>query len=135
LTFYETINTRFRERRYGMKKLVVLILIGAAGLVAYNYYTTGEISLIPSSSLSEEERELKQLEKVFHKAQNEIIQASRAASITGLDTPSDVTGAMREIERVEQALIGLKKRISSERAKTTVERLLSEIRAFKKAHD
>jgi predicted negative regulator of RcsB-dependent stress response len=135
LTFYETINTRFRERRYGMKKLVVLILIGAAGLVAYNYYTTGEISLIPSSSLSEEERELKQLEKVFHKAQNEIIQASRAASISGLDIPSDVTGALREIERVEQALIGLKRRISSEQAKTKVERLLSEIRVFKKAHD
>jgi predicted negative regulator of RcsB-dependent stress response len=135
LTFYETINARFRERRYGMKKLVVLILIGAAGLVAYNYYTTGEISLIPSSSLSEEERELKQLEKVFHKAQNEIIQASRAASISGLDIPSDVTGALREIERVEQALIGLKRRISSEQAKTKVERLLSEIRVFKKAHD
>ena len=118
-----------------MKKLVVLILIVAAGLIAYNYYTTGEISLIPSSSLSEEERELKQLEKVFHKAQNEIIQASRAASITGLDTPSDVTGAMREIERVEQALIALKRRISSEQTKTKVERLLSQIRAFKKAHD
>jgi hypothetical protein len=118
-----------------MKKLVVLILIVAAGLVAYNYYTTGEISLIPSSSLSEEERELKQLEKVFHKAQNEIIQASRAASITGLDTPSDVTGAMSEIERVEQALIALKRRISSEQAKTKVERLLSKVRAFKKAHD
>jgi hypothetical protein len=128
-------NTRFRERRYVMKKLVVLILIGAAGLVAYNYYTTGEISLIPSSSLSEEERELKQLEKVFHKAQNEIIQGSRAASITGLDIPSDVTGAMREIEQVEQALIGLKRRVSSERTKTKVERLLSEIRAFKKAHE
>ena len=53
-----------------MKKLIVLIVIGVAGLVGYNYYTTGEISLMPPSSLSKEERELKRLEKDFHKAQN-----------------------------------------------------------------
>jgi predicted negative regulator of RcsB-dependent stress response len=118
-----------------MKKLVVLILIGVAGLVGYNYYTTGKLSLIPSSSISGEEQELKRLEKAFRKAQNEIIQGSRAASITGLDTPVDVIGAMQEIERVEKALIALKRRITPESAKTKAERLLTEIRAFKRAHD
>ncbi len=118
-----------------MKKLVVLILIGVAGLVGYNYYTTGKLSLIPSSSISGEEQELKQLEKVFRKARNEIIQGSRAASITGLDAPADVTAAMREIERVERELISLKRRIAPESAKAKAERLLSEIKAFKRAHD
>lgn len=118
-----------------MKKLIVLILIGLAGLVGYNYYTTGKISLTPSSSLSEEERELKQLEKAFHKAQNEIIQGSRAASITGMDAPVDVTGLMHEIDGVETAIISLKSRMTSESARKKTERLLSEIRAFKRAHN
>ena len=116
-----------------MKKLVVLILIGVAGLVTYNYYTTGKLSLIPSSSLSGEEQQLKVLKKAFHKAQNMIIQASRAAGLTGLDVPADVIGAMREIDRVEKSLISLKRRVTSESAKIKAEQLLSEIRAFKKA--
>ena len=117
-----------------MKKLVVLILIGVAGLVGYNYYTTGKLSFIPSSFVSGEEEELKRLEKAFRKAQNEIIQASRTASITGLDTPADVMGAMQEIERVEKALTALKRRMTQQAAKTKAERLLTEIRAFKRAH-
>ena len=117
-----------------MKKLVVLILIGAGGLVAYNYFTTGELSLIPSSSISAESEELKKLEKTFRRAQNKLTQGSRAAAITGLDTPADVTGAMREIEDVEKALISLKRRMASESAKKKVDRLLSEIRAFRRAH-
>jgi hypothetical protein len=41
---------------------------------------------------------------------------------------------MREIDGVEKSLISLKRRVTSESAKIKAEQLLSEIRAFKKAH-
>ena len=85
-----------------MKKVVVLIIIGVAGLVGYNYYTTGEISLKLPSSLSKEVRELKRLEKVFHKAQNKFFQGSRSASVAGLDSPADLVEAMGEIENLAE---------------------------------
>jgi predicted negative regulator of RcsB-dependent stress response len=117
-----------------MKKLVVLIILGAVGFVAYNYFTTGKISLIPSTSVSPEEQELKKLEKEFHKAQNQLLQGSKGASLAGLDTPADVIGAMREINRVEKEVIALKRRMTSGKAKVKAEKLLTEIRAFKRAH-
>ena len=117
-----------------MKKLVVLIVIVVAGLVGYNYYTTGEISLKLPSSLSKEVRELKRLEKVFHKAQNKFFQGSRSASVAGLDSPADLVEAMSEIEKVEKTLVDLYNSKTSESEKMKVEGLLNEIREFKRAH-
>jgi len=68
---------------------------------------------------------LKVLKKAFHKAQNKIIQASRAAGVTGLDVPADVTGAMREIDRVEKSLISLKRRVTSESAKIKADQIVA----------
>ena len=113
-----------------MKKLVVLIILGVAGLVGYNYYTSGKISLIPSISQSPEEQELSKLEEAFHQAQNQYLQGSRGASIAGIDTPADVVGAIREIKRVEGEVIALKKRMTSGKAKVKAEKLLTEIRGF-----
>jgi type II secretory pathway pseudopilin PulG len=109
-----------------MKKLVVLIILGAAGLVAYNYFTTG--------SVSPEEQELKKLEKAFHQAQNQYRQGSRGASLAGIDTPADVIGAMREIRRVESEVMALKRRMTSGSAKLKAEKLLIEIQGFKRAY-
>ena len=117
-----------------MKKVVVLIIIGVAGLVGYNYYTTGELSLMPPSSLSKEERELKRLEKDFHKAQNKFFQGGRSAAVAGLDAPADLVEAMSEIEQVEETLFDLYNSITSESEKMKVEGLLNEIREFKRAH-
>ena len=41
-----------------MMKIIIVIIVVAAGLVGYNYVTTGEISLIPST-LSEEDQAVK----------------------------------------------------------------------------
>ena len=117
-----------------MKKLVVLIVIVVAGLVGYNYYTTGEISLKLPSSFSKEEREFKCLEKDFHKAQNKFFQGGRSAAVAGLDAPADLVEAMSEIEQVEETLFDLYNSITSESEKMKVEGLLNEIREFKRAH-
>lgn len=117
-----------------MKKLVFLIILGAAGLVAYNYFTTGEITLIPATSQSAEEQELKKLEKSFQEAKNQYLQGSRGASLVGIDTPSDVIGAIREIRRVETEVVALKRRMASGKTKVKAEKLLIEIRAFLKLY-
>jgi hypothetical protein len=131
---FDKSHYRFQERRCAMKKLVVLIILGAAGFVAYNYFTSGEISLMPSTSQSPEEQELKKLEKAFQEAKNQYLQGSRGASLVGIDTPADVVGAIREITRVEREVIALKARMTSGKAKVKAEKLLIEIRAFMKLH-
>ena len=117
-----------------MKKLVVLIVIVLAGLVGYNYYTTGEISLKLPFTLSKDVTELKRLEKLFHKAQNKFFQGGRSAGVAGLDAPADLVEAMSEIEKVEEALVDLYNSTTSESEKEKAEQLLSEIRDFKIAH-
>ena len=117
-----------------MKNLIVLVVIALAGLVAYNYFTTGEFKLIPSSSLSGEEVEVKRLEKQCREAQRMFMEGSRGASIGGIDTPADVVGAMREVERIEGELIALKAHLTSEAAETKAAQLLRDIETFKRAH-
>ena len=117
-----------------MKKLVVFIVIVLAGLVGYNYYTTGEISLKLPFSLSKDVTELKRLEKVFHTAQNKFFQGGRSAAVVGLDAPADLVEAMGEIEKVEEALVELYNSTTSESEKEKAEQLLNEIREFKSVH-
>lgn len=117
-----------------MKNIIVLVVIAIAGLVAYNYFTTGEFKLIPASSPSGEEVEVKRLEKQFREAQRMFLEGSRGALIGGIDTQADVVGAMREVERIEEELIALKAHLTSEAAKTKAAKLLNDIDTFKLAH-
>jgi hypothetical protein len=117
-----------------MKNIVVLVVIALAGLVAYNYFTTGEVKLIPTPSRSGEDIEVERLEKQFRQAQSRFLEGSRGASIGGIDTPADVVGAMREVERIEEELIALKARLTSEAAKTKAAQVLSDIGTFKQAN-
>jgi hypothetical protein len=117
-----------------MKHLVILIIVPLAGLVAYNYFTTGEIKLMPSAALSDDEKKVKSLEEDFLEAQSKFFEGSRAAAVGGIDTPADVAGAMREMERIEGKVRSLIARLSSGTAKEKAERLLSQIETFKKAH-
>lgn len=114
-----------------MTKIIMLIIIALAGLIAYNYFTSGEISLIPSSSISEEEHELKCLADDFRKAKKQVKQAERVAAVSGVGSTLEVEDAITEIERIENALITLKDRLKSESTKREAERLESKIKAFK----
>jgi predicted negative regulator of RcsB-dependent stress response len=118
-----------------MKRLVVVIIIAVAGLVAYNYFTTGELKLVPSASLTQDEKELKHLEDQFLEAQRKSLEGSRGASIGGIDTPADVIGAMRDVEQIEARVTALKALLRSESAKTRADELLGRIETFKKSHD
>ena len=114
-----------------MTRIIMLIIIAAAGLVAYNYFTTGEMSLIPSSTLSEEEQEVKSLADSFHKAQRMVRQAERAA-VGGIGNIDIVEDEMNEIDQIESALVTLKSSLESESAIEAAERLEREIEGYKR---
>ena len=114
-----------------MTKIIILIINASAGFVTYNYYTTGEISLIPSLTLSEEEQEVKSLAESFHKARRLVRQAERAA-VGGIGNIDIVEDEMNEIDQIESALVTLKSSLESASAMKAAERLEREIEGYKR---
>ena len=82
-----------------MKKAIVAVLFVVAGLLAYNFATTGELTLVPSFALSEDERQLKDLEARFKAARKEFAGAHRTAAVSGIDMTADAEAARRARER------------------------------------
>lgn len=115
-----------------MKKIAVLVVLAAAGLLAYNYATTGKITLLPAS-LSEEEREVQELEADLHAAVEQAAQAQRGAAVSGVDMTGDLEAARRCVRQVERSLDELKKRLSSTEGKRAAERLSTAIREFERS--
>ena len=116
-----------------MKKGVIFgILVIVVGLAAYNYFTTGKLTLIPSSSVSAEASELKDLGARFNAAKRQFAAAGRAAALSGVDSTADAEAAMLEIEQVEARLSKLKRRLGSDPARRDAERLERTIREFKR---
>ena len=115
-----------------MGRIVVLIIIAVAGFVAYNYFTTGEISLTSSPTLSEEEQEVKSLADSFNEAQREVRQAERTGAVSGVGNLGAVEDAINEIDRIQNDLAALKSSLESESAIEQAERLEGEIEAFKR---
>ena len=115
-----------------MQRIIILIIIAAAGLITYNYFTAGEISIIPPSTLSEEELAVKRLADSFRKAQKQVRQAERTAAVSGIGNIDAVEDAINEIDRIESAIGRLKSSLQSASGVKEAERLEGEIEAFKR---
>lgn len=113
-----------------MKKAVIVVVILLAGLLAYNYLSTGEITLIPSFTQSEEERELSALEDRFDAAVKQYSQAARSAGMAGIDTTTDAEAARLAARQVGKELKALRERLSSEADRTRAEKLTAAVRKF-----
>jgi len=111
-----------------MKRFLLVALLIAVGLFVYNYMNTGEITLIPSTRLSEEERQVRRLEDRLQSARKQFAQASRAAALSGVDTTTDAAAAKSDIDEVAKATRELGTRAESESAKKSIGRLEEEIR-------
>ena len=113
-----------------MKKILIVVVIAVAGLIAYNYVNTGEITVIPSFTLSEDERELKALEDRFNAAVRQYSQAGRTAGLSGLDTTADADAARRSVQQIDKDLKALRKRLSAESAIRKADELAASVRNF-----
>jgi len=115
-----------------MKKILVLLGTVVVVLLVYNYVTTGKVSLVPGSSMSEQEEQVNRLEGDLNSARTSFRQAGRAAAVSGVDFTAEAAAALREVEAVEKALVSLKRRLTEEGAKEAAEQLEAEIREFKR---
>jgi len=77
-----------------MRAAIIIILIVVIGFFAYSYFT----------SLSQEEKSVKALDKEFEQAVGDFLRAVRTMAGTGLDTTSDVDDAVRKIKKVKSEL-------------------------------
>ena len=115
-----------------MARIVILIIIAVSGFLAYNYFTTGEMPLTPSFTLSEEEQEVKNLADRFSEAQRQVRQAERTAAASGVGNIGAVEDAINEIDQIESDLATLKNSLESSSAMEHAEELEREIEAFKR---
>jgi DNA repair exonuclease SbcCD ATPase subunit len=113
-----------------MKGVILVVLLAAAALLAYNYVHTGKLTLIPSS-LSKAEQQLQRLEERLDSARRQFHAAGRAAGVAGVDTTADAEAARREVERVEADLKALRAQIE-EADKLKADALMDKIQEFKK---
>ena len=114
-----------------MTKIILVIIIVVAGLVAFNYFTTGEISLVPGSFLSEEVQEVQKLADRFSKARRMVTQAQRSAGVGGIGTIDIVSDDMNEINQIERDIVTLMDSLESDTALEKAGRLGCEIEDFK----
>jgi len=115
-----------------MKKFALVIVIAVAGLLAYNFATTGHLTLVPGGKQSAVETALSELDDELADLRQQTGQAYRTASLSGMDTTADVEAARRGVERLEKSLKELSQRLDSDRARKQARKLTSQIKSFKK---
>ena len=113
------------------KKVLTGIVLILAGVIAFNWITSGEVTLIPSSPLSAEGRELSRLHERFVAATHQYNQAGRAAGVSGMDTTADAQAAMEELNQIEKELQDLKTKPLSQAEMSQVDEILSNIHKLK----
>jgi hypothetical protein len=108
-----------------MKAVIVIILIAVIGFFAYSYFT----------SLSQEEKSVKALDREFDLAAGDFLRAVRTMAGTGLDTTSDVDDAVRKIKKVKSELRALMGTLKEDSAKEMGQKLKERIEEFERKND
>lgn len=108
-----------------MRAIIAILLVAVLGFLAYTYFT----------SVSEEEKRVKALEKEFDTAMGDFLRAVRTMAGTGLDTTSDVDDAVIKIKNVKKELKALKARLEEDSAQERAENLEAKIKEFERKND
>jgi len=116
-----------------VKNLITIAVVVVVGLVAFNYFQTGEFKIMPGSSMTEEEQAVNRLRGEFRRATQEYRQAGRSAGLAGLDTTSDAGAALASAEGVERDLKKMRKEVKEPGVKKEIDDLLAEIKTFKES--
>jgi hypothetical protein len=114
-----------------MRNLITIAVVVVIGLVAFNYFTTGELKILPGSSMTEEEHEINRLKGEFRRAAQEYRQAGRQAGISGMDTTAAAEIALITVAGVERDLNLLRKDTSDPKVIDSIDELLREVKKFK----
>jgi hypothetical protein len=114
-----------------VKNLITIVVVVVVALVAYNYFQTGEFSLMPGGGMSDEEKQLNRLKGEFRSAAQTYRQAGRSAGVSGMDTTSDAAAALQTVDGVERDVKQLRKRTDDPEVKAKIDDLLAEIKKYK----
>ena len=109
-----------------MKRILVGLVLIAAALVGYNYLTTGKLALIPSATMSAQEREIDDLVQQVRQAGVQFAQAGRAAGMSGADTTADAEAARQQIVAIEKRMRELQAQ-ATEKMQAGLTRLRAEL--------
>jgi hypothetical protein len=113
-----------------VKNLIAIAVVVVVGLVAYNYFQTGEFSIMPGGSQSDEAQQVNRLRGEFRQAAQEYRQAGRAAGLGGLDTTSDAEAALNTVEGVKRDLEKLRGQVQEAEVRREIDQLLTEINNY-----
>jgi hypothetical protein len=89
-----------------MRVLLAAMVLALAGLVAYNYVTSGELRVIPARA-SSDELDLRRLQQRFDDARRELSEAARNAGKAGDDVAARTEAARRKLTEVKRDLDAL----------------------------
>jgi hypothetical protein len=109
-----------------MKKLIWIIILAAAGYLAYTQFYP---------RLSEEEKQVRELERTFEGATTAFVAASRQLGEAGTAVIADPEAAVIKIKEVEQRLAGLMLGLTEETSLARAKALQSKIRDFYKKNE
>ncbi len=115
-----------------MRNLITIAVVVVVGLVAFNYFQTGEFKLMPESAASDESRAVNRLRGDFRQAAQEYRQAGRSAGLSGLDSSSDAEAALATIDGVERDLKKMRKQVDDPEVGKEIDALLEEIAKYKR---
>ncbi len=108
-----------------MKKIIILLVLVAAGYLAYNQFF----------KLSPEEDLVRQLEKEFQAASQNYINASRQAAEPGLVAIADPEKAENQVKAVRSKLKELMPTLTEEKAIARAQELEGKIKYFCEKND
>jgi len=114
-----------------VKNIITIVVVVVVALVAFNYFQTGEFSLMPGGGMSDEEKELNRLKGEFRRATQAYRQAGRSAGVSGMDTTSDAVAALQTVDSVERDIKALRKRAKDPEVKSKIDDVLAEIKKYK----
>ena len=115
------------------KNLVIAVVLGVVALLALNFLTTGELTLVPTTPLAAHAREVDRLEDRFVTAAHEYTQAGRAAGMTGMDTTSQAQAALEDLNRIEAELKSLQAGNPTPEERAKIEEILAKIEKVRKS--
>jgi len=104
-----------------MKKLIWIVILAAVGYFAYTQFFP---------RLSEEEKQVQELEKTFYSGTKAFVGASSQMGEPGMAAIADPEAAVDKIKEVERRLAGLKQSLTEEAAQARAEALQGKIQNF-----
>ena len=105
-----------------MKKLIILILIAAAGYFAYQKFVV--------NSLSDEQQQVQAIADEFQTARQRMGQAERAAAVGGVDTTSSVDDVMHKAGLLLEKLKTLQEKLTEDKAIEMADDLAAKLNAY-----